>query len=238
VRGGRGGDGFAAAREAGIVHPLDRGIRLIWGSEPVGTNSENLSLGQDFHFEGFRIWQLQSNNTLFPPKVVATYDEDDSVSAIYSDLFNAQKGGVERTLVVSGTNSGLRFSVDLTTDANRGGRLVNNKEYYYAITSYSFDVNNTSTFFLGPNPIGTIAEVLETAGFARKIEGCREAGFRLANHRLQPLGHLTAARNLSIRHASSYGNTRFGKLSLKLNGQASGLINRGHGEHNLLLKAC
>ena len=28
----------------------------------------------------------------------------------------------------------------------------------------------------------------------------------LANHRLQPLGHLTAARNLSIRQASSYGN--------------------------------
>jgi hypothetical protein len=29
----------------------------------------------------------------------------------------------------------------------------------------------------------------------------------LANRRLQPLGHLTAARNLSIRQASSYGNT-------------------------------
>ena len=28
----------------------------------------------------------------------------------------------------------------------------------------------------------------------------------LANRRLQPLGHLTAARNLSIRQASSYGN--------------------------------
>src|ERR1700682_3718181 len=40
-------------------------------------------------------------------------------------------------------------------------------------------------------------------GFARKIDDCREAGFRLANHRLQPLGHLTAARNLSIRHDSS-----------------------------------
>jgi hypothetical protein len=41
-------------------------------------------------------------------------------------------------------------------------------------------------------------------GFARKFEGLREADVRLANHRLQPLGHLTAARNLSIRHASTY----------------------------------
>jgi hypothetical protein len=46
-------------------------------------------------------------------------------------------------------------------------------------------------------------EVVETVGFAGKLEDCREAGFRLANHRLQPLGHLTAARNLSIRHDSS-----------------------------------
>ena len=29
----------------------------------------------------------------------------------------------------------------------------------------------------------------------------------LANHRLQPLGHLTAARNLSIRQPLSYGGT-------------------------------
>ena len=61
-------------------------------------------------------------------------------------------------------------------------------------------------------PSRSIAEVLETAGFARKIEGCREAGFRLANHRLQPLGHLTAARNLSIRHALGYGNAVEGQI--------------------------
>jgi hypothetical protein len=46
-------------------------------------------------------------------------------------------------------------------------------------------------------------EVVETVGFAGKLEDCREAGFRLANHRLQPLRHLTVARNLSIRHDSS-----------------------------------
>jgi predicted phage tail protein len=49
-------------------------------------------------------------------------------------------------------------------------------------------------------------------GFARKIEGFREADFRLANHRLQPLGHLTAARNLSIRQALSYGEAAVPKI--------------------------
>jgi len=43
-------------------------------------------------------------------------------------------------------------------------------------------------------------------GFVRTIEDGREADFRLANHRLQPLGHLTAARFLSIRQCWSYGN--------------------------------
>src|SRR5438067_1415023 len=38
----------------------------------------------------------------------------------------------------------------------------------------------------------------------------------LANHRLRPLGHLTAARNLSIRQTLSYGNLLKSKLSLKL----------------------
>ena len=33
---------------------------------------------------------------------------------------------------------------------------------------------------------------METEGFTRNIEGFREADFRLANRRLQPLGHLTA----------------------------------------------
>jgi hypothetical protein len=94
--------------------------------------------------------------------VVATFDVDDSVGPIYSDLFNSAKGGVERTLVITGTNSGLQFSLDLTNDALRGGRFINNRDYYFAVTAYSFDVNNTSTYFLGPNPIGTISEVLES----------------------------------------------------------------------------
>jgi hypothetical protein len=34
----------------------------------------------------------------------------------------------------------------------------------------------------------------------------------LANRRLQPLGHLTAARNLSIRQALSYGTTAKGQI--------------------------
>jgi hypothetical protein len=50
----------------------------------------------------------------------------------------------------------------------------------------------------------TDRKTAETEGFTRKIEDVREAGFRLANHRLQPLGHLTGARKLSINEIATY----------------------------------
>jgi len=54
--------------------------------------------------------------------------------------------------------------------------------------------------------------VEKSEGFTRKNEDGREADFRLANHRLQPLGHLTATRNLSIRHALGYGDVVDGQI--------------------------
>jgi hypothetical protein len=53
-------------------------------------------------------------------------------------------------------------------------------------------------------PNRSIEEVIEMRGFAWKNEDGRGAGRRLANHRLQPLGHLTAARKLSINEIATY----------------------------------
>ena len=54
-------------------------------------------------------------------------------------------------------------------------------------------------------PTRSIGEVNQEEGFTRKTDGGREADFRLANRRLQPLGHLTAARKLSINEIAIYG---------------------------------
>src|SRR4029450_2695425 len=51
----------------------------------------------------------------------------------------------------------------------------------------------------------SVEEVIETVRFVRKNEDGGEADRRLANHRLQPLGHLTAARKLSINEIAVYG---------------------------------
>jgi len=146
-----------------FVQPYDRMIRLVWDQAAVGTNSANASLGQDFHFEGYRVWQLQSNNAQANPRVIATFDLQDTVATIYSDLFNSQKGGVERQIVISGEDTGLQFSLDITQDAFTGSKLVNNKPYYFAVTAYSYDVLNTEPFVVGQNTFGTVTEVLESA---------------------------------------------------------------------------
>ena len=53
-------------------------------------------------------------------------------------------------------------------------------------------------------PTHSIYEVEKSEGVTRKNEDGREADFRLANHRLRPLGHLTAARNQSVNEIVSY----------------------------------
>ena len=148
------------------TQPLDRAVRLIWDQAAVGTHSANTSLGQDFVFEGYRVWQIPSAGGGANAKVIATFDvAGNSVGRIYSDLFNSSVGAVERTLVVDGNDdTGLRFQLDITNDAIRGGRLINFKDYYFAVTAYSYDILHATPFVVSPNPpYGTISDVLESS---------------------------------------------------------------------------
>lgn len=144
-----------------FVQELDRAVRLTWTREAIGFHSAKGT--QDFVFEGYRVWQLPSAGG-GTPVPIATFDRaGDLVSTIYSDQFNSNVGAIERTLVVNGTDEGLKFSLTITDDAIRGGRLINYKDYYFAVTSFSYDSLNAATFVVGPNTLGTIADVLESA---------------------------------------------------------------------------
>jgi hypothetical protein len=142
---------------------LDRRVRLIWDQTAVGTHSANAVLGQDFVFEGYRVWQLPSQGGFSDARVIATFDEANGFDNLYSDLFNPAVGGIERLQVVQGPNEGLRFQVDITQDVFRGGPLVNNKTYYFAVTAYSLDTLNVTPYVIGVNQVGVVTEVLESA---------------------------------------------------------------------------
>lgn len=145
------------------VQPLDRGVRLVWGSEPVGYTAVSDTLNQEFHFEGFRVWQLASNDPNAQPTVIATFDEANGVTNIYSDEFSASAGATQRVLKVAGHDSGLDFTLDITDDAIRGGRLINNKDYYYAVTAYAYDVLQADPYVVGATDLGIVSEILESA---------------------------------------------------------------------------
>jgi hypothetical protein len=145
------------------VQELDRAVRLFWDQAAVGTHSANAVLGQDFVFEGFRVWQLPSSGGFSQAKVIGTFDVlGDGYAALYSDLFNSQVGAIERLEVIKGTDEGLRFQLDINSDTFRGGRLINNKPYYFAVTSFALDTMNVAPYFIGVNQVGTITDVLES----------------------------------------------------------------------------
>jgi hypothetical protein len=145
------------------VQELDKKIRLVWDQAAVGTHSANAILGQDFVFEGYRVWQLPSKGGFANAKVLATYDQIDPYDNLYGDIFNSTVGAIERTQIVAGPNEGLHFQVDLTRDAFSGGPLINNKTYYFAVTAYSLDTLNVTPYVIGVNQVGEVTEVLESA---------------------------------------------------------------------------
>jgi hypothetical protein len=52
--------------------------------------------------------------------------------------------------------------------------------------------------------VGPMEEVMKGEDLRGKTKVAENAVRRLANHRLQPLGHLTAARKLSINEIATY----------------------------------
>jgi hypothetical protein len=143
------------------LQALDSGVRLTWGQEPVGTVSAvagRPELGA-FPFEGFRVWQLSSNSQAAPATLIATFDNVDGITRIYE----SQENPPETPLKVEGTDSGLQFSLDIFEDHIRGGHLVNNGDYYFAVTAYSYDSLHVETNYVNGAPVGIISQVLESA---------------------------------------------------------------------------
>jgi len=146
-----------------FVQELNKSIRLVWDQKAVGTHSANAILGQDFAFEGYRVWQLPSQGGFSNARVVATFDQIDAYDNLYTDLFNPQVGAVERVQVIKGANEGLKFKFDINSDAFQGGPLINNRTYYFAVTAFSLDTLDVTPYVVGVNQVGELTDVLESA---------------------------------------------------------------------------
>ncbi|MBI3871909.1 MAG: hypothetical protein HY304_02395 [candidate division Zixibacteria bacterium] len=146
--------------------PNDRAIQLLWGTEADGNVQYGLGAiradgGRDtlqtFMMEGLNVWQGASNAG--PWTKIATYDVNDGIQRIYDDVDNPD--GKERVVMQHGTDNGLAHDLWITQDRVGGGSLVNNRPYYFSVTSYNYDDQNKTDYTIGPNSFGIISESFE-----------------------------------------------------------------------------
>jgi hypothetical protein len=160
----------------------DKGrIDVSWGSEPVGDVQISEKLKQEFHFEGFNLYQGES--AVGPWHKFATYDDItthiivdsltnpdvpettfvESPNLIYVEEVNPAAGGIQSVIVQKGSNSGLTFHTSLTNSQIDGSVLNDNVPYYFAVTAYSFDIKHiTPVYNQGGILLGDLTETLES----------------------------------------------------------------------------
>jgi hypothetical protein len=142
----------------------DKQIEFIWDSSPINDVQSDTILRQEFHFEGFNIYQGET--AVGPWTKIATYDRDDDplgVTLIYNDVILAGAGGQQRMIVQKGSNSGLQYGYSMNVSQLDGSTIKNNQPYYFSVTSYSYDYLNAAEF-LDPagNLLGHLVETLES----------------------------------------------------------------------------
>jgi len=143
----------------------DGQIEIIWDAKPIDDVQKDTVLGQEFHFEGFNIYQGET--AVGPWTKIATYDKDDDplgVTLIYNDVILAGAGGQQRMIIQKGSNSGLKYDYTMSVSQLDGSTIKDNQPYYFSVTSYSYDYLN-ATEFKDPagNLLGHLVETLESA---------------------------------------------------------------------------
>ena len=135
------------------VQPDHNKITLCW--------DENSRLNYNepgYAFEGYNVYQGASVSG--PWKRIATYDEVDNVRLIYDTVFDLQTGQVIPLFPVAfGSDAGVQFCHTQTEDAVNGGPLHDGTQYYFAVTSYSYNPNGKPTLKVLENAQDPIAVI-------------------------------------------------------------------------------
>lgn len=119
------------------VAQLNGEIILSWGDSASNAVEEHFS-DKGYAFQGYNVWQL-STNSPNGARRLATYDLNTSQGIIQDLAFDAATGYVIEKPVEFGTHSGLEHSITITQDAFTNTPIVNDRDYYFAVTAYSYN---------------------------------------------------------------------------------------------------
>lgn len=129
------------------VAELDRQVVLNWGWDLASVNAIENYKSAGFVFEGYNVYQLPSATSGLNEAVkIATYDVPNDVTVILDRTIDPKTGALLNVPVQTGSNSGIRRFLSLTTDYIRQRPLVNGQTYYYAVTAYAYNPDPQSPF--------------------------------------------------------------------------------------------
>ena len=120
---------------------LDKRIVLDWGEDQVIVDSIEKFSHKGYKFQGYNVYQLPSASaTIDRGKRIASFDIIDGIGKIWDYYFDPNLGVVLYTVRQLGDDSGIKRSIDIRTDPlNNDAPLVNGNNYYFAVTSYSYN---------------------------------------------------------------------------------------------------
>ncbi len=120
-----------------MVSELDQQIILSWYENAVGVEAFSRN---GYAFEGYKLYQAPAPDGPWHP--IASYDLENGIRVIQEHHYNLETGILSRQVRHLGRESGLEHMITIEMDLLTGDTLVNNKAYFYALSTYAV---NTAT---------------------------------------------------------------------------------------------
>jgi hypothetical protein len=137
---------------------LKNKVVLDWGENLQAVRATEGFSSKGYKFEGYNIYQLPSASaTIDQAKRLATYDVADGVLKIFDSYFDASSGVVLSHVSEFGNDTGIqRDFIDSTDAFNSNNKLKNGINYYFAVTSYSYNPDGVPHAIENPLSIITL----------------------------------------------------------------------------------
>lgn len=126
------------------VTELNREIILEWGSDyGRAAWTEQTVIAGEYRFEGYNVYQLADERQSLTEAIkIATFDVRNGITSIIDDQFDPNTGRMVPVVLQRGTDAGVQRFISIKRDAfitdfGADDRLLNGKEYFFAVTAYN-----------------------------------------------------------------------------------------------------
>ncbi len=131
--------------KADINYDLN-GINLDWGNDrALNDTIENFNK-DGYSFQGYNVYQLPYPEYNFRQDGVrlATFDKIDGIKNIPGAVMDQSSGYKKSGTLQFGSDSGIQRSLRVSRDSVTENHLINGKKYYFAVTGYYYNPNNST----------------------------------------------------------------------------------------------